>query len=93
MLWNGFPHHLQLIPHVVYIADKVRGLRRSVSTFKMHVSDVNPTAGSVNGGGGPRTCTFEDEVHCGWSEMLLEHLALESSVDKRWVFHHTAKMQ
>lgn len=52
MLWNDFPHHLQLIPHVVYIADMVRGLRLSVSTFKMHVSDVNPTAGSVNGRGG-----------------------------------------
>lgn len=93
MLWNGFPHHLQLIPHVVYIADKVRGLRLSVSTFKMHVSDVNPTAGSVNGRGGTSACIFEDEVHCGCSEMLLQHLALESSLGRRWVFPHTAKMQ
>lgn len=49
--------------------------------------------GVLMGGVGTSACTFEDEVHCGWLETLLQHLALESFADKCWVFPHTAKIQ
>lgn len=42
--------------------------------------------GVLMGGLGTSACTFEDEVHCGWSETSLQHLALESSADERRVF-------